>query len=987
MKTIEIIKIYNMGLKNYLLFCFSLIGFYAWSQKEITGTVKEEATGLPIPGVNVIVKGTANGVVTDFDGNYSINASSNDILAFSYVGFLSQEITVGNKTSINVSLAENAEALSEIIVIGYGAQKREDITGAVGVINADETFEDRPNNDLGSLIQGQAAGVQVLKSSGKPSAGFNIRVRGTSSIDGNSDPLYVIDGVPTQDTRSLNPSDIESISILKDASSAAIYGAQGANGVVLITTKQGKSEKAAFQFDSYVGISEVWKTQKVLNAEQYRDLMTELGKNTDWSQYNQNTDWQDKIFEEGLSQNYQLAVSGNNNGTQYYISGGYLSQEGAVRSAEMERYSFKTNLSKEINSWIKIGTNINYTHYTDVDVTDNAAVNQGGVLLGVLATPPNIGIYREDGSYTSNPFQDWENPFSSTDAADRRYKNQRLLGNIYTEVKFLKDFTFKTNFGIDFNADRNDYFLDPFTTSYGRATNGIGRYNTNINNYFIWDNTLRYNHSFGDHKLEALLGSVFQKNRWENSSIERRNFASAEITTPGAGSEIISANAGKSEKTNASFISRINYDFKKRYLLTANFRADGSSSFGPANKWGYFPSFSAGWRISREAFLEDVENLSELKLRAGWGIVGNDTGGYAYLARVGSGGNYPIGGQTMPGTYPATIANDDLKWEESEQTNIGIDLGLYNGNITFSVDAYLKKNYDLLLNNPLPTGTGFSSAIQNVGEIQNKGLEFQLNTVNITTDNFSWTTSANLSLNRNEAKYIVGQVITRGDVASRGNVSLIKEGEALGTFYGYQWGGVDPQTGDVYYIDQNGESTFNPTADDRRIIGDPNPDFIYSLGNTLSYKDFSLNIFLQGSQGNDVFNATRLQMEAMVDSKNQLASVNNRWRQPGDITNIPRALEGDTKNSRLSTRYVEDGSYLRFKAVSLSYNLPAPLLNKLNLSTLKLYLTGENLITITDYSGFDPEVNAFGGNTAVQGVDFGTYPQTRNVILGMNVRF
>lgn len=961
----------------------------AWSQTERNGQVLEAVTDMPIPGVNVIIKGTNNGVVTDFDGNYSIMATSQDTLVFSYVGFQNKEILVGNKVTMNVSLEENTEALSEVVVVGYGSQKREDITGAVGVIDAEETFKERPNNDLGSLIQGQAAGVQVLKSSGKPSAGFNIRVRGTSSISAGSDPLYVIDGVPTTDTRSLNPSDIESISILKDASSAAIYGAQGANGVVLITTKQGKSEKAQFQFDSYVGVAQVWKTLEVLNAEQYRDLMTELGYNTQWDQYNENTDWQNKVFRDALSHNYQLSVSGKNNGTQYYISGGYLNQEGAVRSAEMERFSFKTNLSKEVNDWLKIGTNVNYTHYSDVDVTDNAAVNQGGVLLGVLATPPNIGVYNEDGTFTSNPFQDWENPISSTDGADRGYKNQRLLGNIYTEVDFLKNFTFKTNFGIDFNADRYDYFLDPFRTSYGRALNGSSQYNTNINNYFIWDNTLSYKNKFGDHKIEGLVGSVYQKNRWEYSNIERRNFASAEITTPGAGSEIVGASAGKSEKANASFISRINYDYKNRYLLTANFRADGSSNFGPNNRWGYFPSFSVGWRISRESFLENIDELSELKLRAGYGIVGNDNlGSYAYLARVGSGGNYPIGGQTMPGTYPATIANEDLKWEESEQTNLGIDLGLYDGKITFSADAYIKKNYDLLLNVPMPTGTGFSSAIQNVGEIENRGLEFQLNTINYSNENFTWRTSANLSFNRNEAKDIVGQVITRGGVASRGNVSLIREGEPLGTFYGYVWGGVDPATGNVYYINQEGESTFTPTADDRKIIGDPNPDFIYSLGNTFTYKEFGLDIFLQGSQGNDIFNATKLQMESMIDSKNQLASVLNRWRQPGDITDIPRVnTEGSTDNSRLSNRYVEDGSYLRFKAVTFSYNFKQNALDKLHLNALKFYVTGENLITLTDYSGFDPQVNAFGGDNAVQGVDFGTYPQTRNVIFGMNVRF
>ena len=978
-----------MGIKNYLVCCFSLFGCMVFAQQERSGQVTAEETNMPIPGANVVIKGTNKGVVTDFDGNYSIEAESQDTLVFSYVGFLTQEILAGNRNTINVNLVESAEALSEVVVVGYGSQKREDITGAVGVINAAETFEERPNNDLGSLIQGQAAGVQVLKSSGKPSAGFNIRVRGTSSITAGSDPLYVIDGVPTTDTRSLNPSDIESISILKDASSAAIYGAQGANGVVLITTKQGKSEKAKFQFDSYVGVAQVWKTLEVLNAEQYRDLMTELGYNTQWDQYQENTDWQDKVFRDALSHNYQLSVSGKNNGTQYYISGGYLSQEGAVRSAEMERFSFKTNLSKEVNDWLKIGTNINYTHYSDVDVTDNAAVNQGGVLLGVLATPPNIGVYNEDGTFTSNPFQDWENPISSTDGAERGYKNQRLLGNIYTEVDFLKNFTFKTNFGIDYNADRYDYFLDPFRTSYGRALNGSSQYNTNINNYFIWDNTLTYKNTFGDHKIEGLVGSVFQKNRWEYSNIERRNFASAEITTPGAGSEIVGASAGKSEKTNASFISRVNYDYKNRYLLTANFRADGSSNFGPNNKWGYFPSFSAGWRISSESFLENADAISELKLRAGWGIVGNDNvGSYAYLARVGSGGNYPIGGQTMPGTYPATIANNDLKWEESEQTNIGIDLGLYDGKIKFSVAAYKKRNYDLLFSVPIPTGTGFGDAIQNVGEVENKGLEFQLNTVNYTTEDFSWSTSANLSFNRNKAINLVGKTIATGSVASRGNISLVKEGEPLGKFYGYVWGGVDPQTGNVYYIDQDGESTFEPTADDRRYIGDPNPDFIYSLGNNFTYKEFGLDIFLQGSQGNDIFNASRLQMESMIDSKNQLASVLNRWRQPGDITDIPRVnTESSTNNSRLSNRYVEDGSYLRFKAITFSYSFKENTLDKLHLEALKFYLTGENLITITDYSGFDPQVNAFGADNLVQGVDFGTYPQTRNVIFGMNVRF
>lgn len=976
-----------MSINKLLTIAFFLcFGTTIWAQQTVTGKVTD-VTNAPVPGVNVTVKGTSMGAATDFDGMYQITASAADTLIFSYIGFTTQYIVVGNRTKVDVQLKEDAQALEEVIVVGYGTQKKGDITGAVGLVDA-ESFKGRPSSDLGSLLQGQAAGVTVLKSSGKPSAGFDIRIRGTSSIGASSNPLYVIDGVPTSDTRSLNPNDIESITVLKDASSAAIYGAQGANGVVLITTKKGTSEKAVVQFDSYMGVAQVWKTLKVLNSEQYRDLMTEMGKSTDWSKYPYNTDWQDVIFQNALSQNYQISFSGNNNGTQYYISGGYLSQEGAVRSSEMERYNYKANVSKEVNKWLKIGTNLNYTHYHDVDVTDNAAVNQGGVILGVLATPPNITIYNEDGTFTSNPFQDWENPVSSTDGSQRGYKNQRLLGNVYAEVNLLEGLKFRSNFGIDYNADRYDYFLDPFRTSYGRATNGISRYNTNINNYFIWDNTVTYKKTIGDHKFEALAGTVFQKNRWEYSNIETRNFASAEITTPGAGSEIITATAGKSEKANASFISRIAYDFQNKYLLTANFRADGSSNFGPNKRWGYFPSFSAGWRISQESFMSGIEDISELKLRAGWGIVGNDNiNTYQYLATVGSGGNYPIGGVTMPGTYPATIENNDLKWEESEQLNLGIDLSLFDNRIKFSVDGYIKNNNDLLLNAPLPTATGFSSAIQNVGKVQNKGFEFQLNTVNVAKGDFSWSTTVNLTINRNEVKNIVGQELFNGNVASRGEVSLVREGEPLGVFYGYVWGGVDPQTGNAYYVDKNGESTFNPTADDRRIIGNPNPDFTYSLGNNVSYKNFSLNIFLQGSQGNDIFNATRVNMEGMTDSKNQLATVLNRWKNPGDMTDIPKVSEGNTDNSRLSTRFVEDGSYLRFKAVTLGYNLPQKALEYLGITNLKLYVTGENLLTITDYSGFDPEVNAFGGSNTVQGVDYGTYPQTRNIIMGLNLTF
>jgi TonB-linked SusC/RagA family outer membrane protein len=983
-----------MKIRLYACFWLLLLSHWGLAQTAtISGVVSDAQNAETIPGVNVRIKNTTRGAVTDLDGRYQLQASSRDTLIFSFIGYLSEEIVVGNRTAINISLSPNIETLSELVVVGYGTQEKKDITGSVSTVGAEE-FVSRPNTQVASLLQGKAAGVQVISPSGKPGAGLNIRIRGTNSINAGSNPLYVVDGVPTQDTRSLNPADIESITVLKDASSAAIYGAQGANGVVLITTKRGTEEKPRFDFSAYRGFSSVWNTQKVLNAEQYRDLMTELGQNTNWNLYTANTDWQQEVFQQGTSQNYQLSLTGKSNKTAYYLSGGWVQQEGAVRSAEMERYSFKVNLDQEVNSWLNLGTRVGITNYKDVDVTDNSAINQGGVILGVLSTPSIIGIYNPDGTFTSNPFQNWENPISSTDGAVRGYKNNRLLGNVFGEIEFLEDLTFRSNFGVDYSAANSDYFLDPFRTSYGRAMKGIGRYESWETNYYIWDNTLSYAFNLAEHNFKVLAGTVAQKYRWEDASLERRYFASDQIITPGGGAELIAANASISEKTNAAVIGRINYDYADKYLLTANFRADGSSNFGSGKRWGYFPSFSLGWRISEEAFLRNIDVLTDLKIRAGWGIVGNDDiGNYGYIGRVGSGGNYPIGGAVMPGTYPASIENRLLKWEESQQTNIGVDLAVLNNRITLTADAYLKRINDLLLDAPLPRSTGFNSARQNIGQLENKGLEFMLSSKNLVHE-LKWETNLNISFNRNKVIDVVGQDQFFGNVAGRGDISLVREGESLGVFYGYVMGGVDPATGDAYYITKDGESTFTPSADDRTIIGNANPDFFYGMTNNFSYKGIGLSIFLQGSQGSDIFNATRIETEGMLDPKNQTIAVLNRWRQPGDVTDIPRAVWGSIDNSLASTRFVEDGSYLRVKAATLSYDLPSSLISRAKLGSVRIYATGENLLTFTNYSGFDPEVNAFAGsgrnnsekNTAL-GIDFGTYPQTRNIIFGLNVSF
>lgn len=982
-----------MSRKLLLMIFLFFICISSYGQGTTVRGVVKDISGDALPGVSVKVKGGTGGTTTDGNGQFTLKTPDNAVLIFSYIGYQVKEEAVQGSSTLEITLLPSNQELDEVVVVGYGTQRKGDITGAVGVVSQ-EAFESRPNTQFGSILQGKTAGVQVSSPGGKPNAGLNIRIRGTSSITSSSDPLYVVDGVPIADTRSINPADIESMSILKDAASAAIYGAQGANGVVLITTKKGKEGKTRVDLNAYAGFSSVWRKLDVLNASQYRELMTALGRNTDWDRYTANTNWQDEVFQQGASQNYQLAFSGKSNKTTYYLSGGWTKQKGAVRSAEMDRYNFKVNLQQEVNNWLTLGTNLGYTRYHDVDVADNQAVNQGGVIMGILSTPPNIGIYNPNGTFTSNPFQDWENPLAFTDGSERGYRNQRVIGNAYAEITFLPGLKFRSNFGIDAGSGVYEYFLDPIRTSYGRAQEGIGRYNTDQRNYWIADNTLTYNKQLEKHNFGALLGMVAQKTQWENSETERTGFSGTSITTPNAGSVIRIANVSKREKANVSVIGRVNYDFDGKYLFTANFRADNSSNFGSENKWGYFPSFSAGWRLSKENFLNEVSWLDDLKLRAGWGIVGNDNvGEYAYWGRVASDANYPFGGVISPGTRPSTLQNDNLKWEETKQTNIGLDISVFNARLNFSADAYLKKTSDLLLNVPVPRATGFDYVLQNAGALENKGLEFQVNSRNL-AGALKWETDLNISLNRNKVSDLAGTTILGANISGRGDLSYTTVGNPIGMFYGYVFTGVDPQTGDALYLRNDGTSSNNPSPDDRRIIGNPNPDFIYGLTNTFGYKNFGFSIFLQGSQGNDIYNGTRVETEGMIDAKNQTTAVLDRWTSPGQLTNVPRAVPDNTNNSRNSTRFVENGSYLRVKSVTLSYNLPETLLSRLKLSNVKVYVTGENLFTVTNYKGFDPEVNAFTNtNDATQnkntfvGIDYGTYPQTRNLIFGLNVSF
>lgn len=950
---------------------------------QVNGTITDQM-GQPLIGANVIEKGTTNGTQTDFDGKFSMRViNQNATLVISYMGFVTREENVLNRPDIAIVLQEDASRLDEVVVVGYGTQSKRNLTSAISTISSEE-LEDRPATNIGYSLEGKAAGVQVIRPSGKPQAGFSIRVRGTTSITAGNDPLYVIDGVPGLSVFDINPDDIDSVTILKDASSAAIYGASGANGVVLITTKKGKNQKPTLSFQMYGGVSEVIHKLDVLNRSEYIDLMQEIGQVTNWDKYTADTNWQDKMFRTANSQNYQLSLTGGTESTKYYLSGSWTEQEGVVIQNSLNRYNFKMSLDQKINDHVTVGSTINFSKMYDRNVEDNLGSNSSGVIMTTLTSSPVIGLYNEDGTFTANPLRmSFHNPAAFVLGTDTDYNRSRVFGNIYLEIDFLKDFTFKSIVGYDESHGKYNYFLDPFRTDWGRTNKGIAQLSFDENILWNLQNTLKYDKGFGEHSVEALVGSITSQVTSEGSFTQTKNFSGISVPTVNGGSVIEEASGSRSKKTNVGFISRLNYSYMDKYLLTANFRADASSSFGPDNKWGYFPSVSAGWRISDEGFFGDSNTINDLKVRAGWGQVGNDgIDPYAWYGQIGAGYNYILGGKVQSGIAPYTPGNRNLKWETTTQTNIGLDASILNNRLSFTADVYRKITEDLLLDKPIAFSSGFTGALQNIGKIKNEGLELSISSKNL-INKFKWETDFNISFNRNEVVDIGGQVIQIGGIDNREEAAIIKEGLPIGTFWGYKSLGVDPDTGMIMYeTGEDGELN----DDDKMKIGDANPDFSLGLTNSFNYKQWNLSIFITAKVGNDIFNATRIETEAMLDFRNQSATVLDRWKKPGQITDVPRAVSDDVSNSRISSRFVEDGSYTRLKSATLSFKLPENVLKNLSLQSASIYVTGENLLTFTKYSGYDPEVSAF-SETGGFGIDYGTYPQVREIILGLKFSF
>lgn len=987
-------------IKIYILLILSLFSVSLFAQERtITGKVTD-SKGEGIPGVTIQVIGTTLGTTTDIDGKFQISVKGGS-LRFSFIGFAPQEIAITDQKEISVVLLEVAQNLDEVVVIGYGTQKKADLTTAVAVVD-EKSIKDRPIVSAAQALQGKAAGVQVVQPSGKPGEGSSVRVRGSTSVLAGNEPLYVVDGVPTTDIRGVNPTDIASMTVLKDASSAAIYGARAANGVVLITTKRGNEKEGTVSYSTYFGKTNLRKTVDVLSTKSYRELMEEIYPGSMDPLQTDYTNWSDEVFGTGTTMSHQLSISGGNEKSKYFISGGYLTDQGFIKPARFDRYSIRLNLDNQVKSWLKIGTNISLLRIDTKDTPDNASSGRGGVIMSTLNTPPFLDIYENQDDpdfvltdtthFDPNPFQpSWENPIAYMDGPDQKSISNQVFGSINAEIRMIKDLYFKTRLGVDMNNNTWDYYLDPFRTVYGRgpqnSTHGRGASSKYAGFSWIWENTIDYAYKTGNHSFTALAGTSAQKFSGNNSYLYGTDFPSDMSVRTLNAANIITGETTQWEWSLASFFARATYDFSSKYYLTMSVRRDGSSKL--AQHWGTMPSFSAGWRMSSENFMKGIEFIDDLKIRGGWGKNGNQEGipNYARYGLVSYYRRTPTTPPSGPSAVQVTYGNPDLRWETTAQTNLGFDLTMFNSRVTLNFDAYYKKTSDVLLNVQLSNSLPITTIQTNAGEIVNKGIEFNLNSVN-TTGKVKWTSDFNMSFNRNEVTaleytnvYYYGRIYSNNQ-----DVSIVKVGLPLGSFFGYISEGVDPATGMVKYKDVNNNGSLDPG--DRTVIGNAQPDFTWGFTNTITYDRFDLILFFQGSQGNDIFNATRIDLEGMFDSKNQSTIVLDRWMNEGDITDVPKAIGGgNVDNVRNSTRFVEDGSYVRLKTATLSYRILDNNPKFKALKKLSIYVTGENLFTLTNYSGFDPEVNAFGNSATEVGIDYGTYPQYRSFVFGLNVEF
>ncbi|WP_210463949.1 SusC/RagA family TonB-linked outer membrane protein [Rufibacter roseolus] len=1006
-------------MKRHLLLCLILLTVLHLSavgqSRTISGRVTSAADGTPLPGVSVVVKGTTTGASTDANGRYELNVSGNPTLVFSFVGFLNREVPVGASSTIDVALAEDTKTISEVVVVGYGTQEARDVVGSIASVKGEE-IADIPVPSVESAIQGRVAGVQITSGSGKVGQGIKVRVRGSASVTAGNQPLYVVDGIPitsenqgiennepTNPLADLNPNDIESIEILKDASSSAIYGSRASNGVVLITTKRGKAGKTAFNFDYSTGFSKPTNKVEFLNSAEYLELFNESVANSELAQLYIDfglvadldefkdaflpewrnpaySNWQDQVFRTAGYNQFDLTASGGTEKTRFYVGGSYTDQEGILLGNNFKRASARINIDHNATDKLTIGVNFSLARTVNDRVADD---NAFATPLQIVALPPVQPIIDpETGEYNTNTA--YYNGLIEIRDAFRKSIGYRNLSTIYASYNIVPGLTFRSELGLDLlNQGENTY--QGRETQDGAPAGAAESRSVTVLNYTT-NNFLNYLKQIGEiHNVETTLGMSFQKSETEANYVSGIGFPSDDFKRITNAAEI---NFGTSEGTEYSLLSyfaRVNYKLLDKYLLSLSGRLDGSSRFGANNRYGFFPAVGVGWILSEEPFFQGAEFLSLLKLRASYGFTGNDNIGNFDARGLYTSGSYA----GNPGIIPLSVENPDLKWETTEQLDLGINFGLFKNRINGGVEYYQKKTEDLLLAVQVPATSGFATVTRNVGNLENKGVEVTLNTENL-VGAFTWSSSFNIAFNRNKITNLNGQVITSGAV------NRAVEGQPIGVFYTFKYAGVDPANGDaLYYLRAGSDETTNDYgAAEQQVVGDPNPDYVGGFYNSFGFKGFDLSLLLQFSYGNEIYNnAGRFQSANMDYIDNQTRDQLNRWRQPGDITRVPQARFGDANGTGTSSRWLYDGSYLRGKTITLGYTLPAALIGKFHLTRVRVYASGQNFFTITDYPGWDPEVDTPGTEVTNQrqnvgiGVDFYTTPQAKTITFGVNIGF
>ena len=1023
----------------------------AASKISVSGTVTSQIEDEPLAGASVRIKGTSLGVTTDVDGKYEILAEKGQVLQFSYIGYKSKEVTI-DRNVINVALEEDRTLLDDVVVVGYGTMKRSDITGSVVSVGADE-IKKTIVTSVDQALQGRAAGVQVTQNSGSPGGGISVAIRGVNSLNGN-EPLYVIDGVAvdgkssdgkTSALSTVNPSDIMSIEVLKDASATAIYGSRASNGVVLITTRHGQAGKTRVTYEGYYALQQIPKRLKTMNLRQYAQLYNERVEVLGWGEREEfadpsvlgdGTDWQKEIFGNAGMWNHQVSVSGGTESTQFLVSGSYTDQKGIAVGSGFERFTARINVDTKITKWLQIGAQSSLSH-----TKRNNTIDDNGVIQTALRQLPEVPARNPDGSWGYQENNQlgiyYTNPLADALTRTNYNKGLQAMVNAYANVTLLPGLTARVEYGGTFDYG-NWYFFQPEMTIGQFTQNSNSQRQSSNSRYTSFKQYITYMRDFGKHGINIMAGHESQESKWENLSASRQGYLFNNVTSINVG-DLKTASNGSGSGCFAieSYYGRLNYNFDNRYLFTATLRADGSSAFGPDNRWGWFPSVALAWRMKNESFLKKVDWLSDAKLRLGWGLVGNqNAGNYAY-------------GSTMTtwatawgsGFAPGNFANSKLKWEETHSYNIGLDLAMFNNRVEFIFDAYLKNTDNLLMQAALPAYISgvIASPWVNTGEMRNKGFEFTLNTVNISNRDLTWTSGLTFSLNRNKVLKLYTE--STGIQGKIGNdvFTYTTVGNPVAQFYGYKVIGMFEKESDFYKKDANGDFILDASGNrqfvaipenkeikygtgvwygdyiyedlnndgvidekDRTYIGNPEPKFSFGFNNTITWKGFDFNLFLTGSVGNDGYNYLLQEQSDPANRWSTLASVcdftkvglidpdgertldNMYVTNPGASTyRIDQAASN--QNSRTSNVYVEDASYLRIKNLSLGYTLPASFTRKFSVESLRVYCNIQNLYTFTKYKGYDPEIGAYNQQVLLRGIDYARYPSQRMFTFGLNL--